>query len=258
MNLRPRFGLAVILCISSLLWLAAAARAATEVDLELVLAVDASGSVDDGEFALQLGGIAAALRDPEVLAAIRSGPTGRIAVTLAVWAEANRPKGALPWRIVSDASSLAAFAREVETAGRMIPAGGTGIGKAIWFSVGLIERNGIEAPRRVIDISGDGRETAFREWSVPVGQARQIARSRAVTVNGLAILNEEPDLEAYYRAQVIVGAGAFTLAARTYEDFAAAMRRKLIREIEYQPEVSQDRPTDSPARLAAGRGDGPD
>ncbi len=228
-------GLALTICLAGV----AAARAETEVDLELVLAVDGSGSVDGREFALQMAGIAAAFRDPEVVAAIASGPRGRIAVTLAVWAEANRPKDSLPWEVIADAASAARFADLVETHPRRIPAGGTGIGKAIWYSIGLIERNGIEAPRRVIDLSGDGRETAFREWSVPVRQARNIASARAVTINGLPILNEEPELEDYYRKNVITGAGAFTEVAQSYEDFAQAMRRKLIREIEYRPEVSR-------------------
>ena len=202
-----------------------------------MLAVDASGSVDDAEFALQMAGIAAAFRDPEVVAAIERGPLGRIAVTLALWAEANRPKHALAWQTVSGAAEAARFAERVAATPRAIPAGGTGIGKAIWFSLVQLDGNGFTAPRRVIDLSGDGRETAFRDWSVPVQQARMAAQARDVTINGLAILNEEPELERYYRNRVISGRGAFAMAAADYDAFAEAMRRKLIREIGYEPEI---------------------
>jgi len=218
---------------------AAPARSQTEVDLELVLAVDASGSVDAREYALQVAGIAAAFRDDEVIAAIQSGPLGRIAVTLAVWAEANRPKDALAWQIIDGRGAAMVFADRVARYPRSIPAGGTGIGKAIWFAIGLLDGNGLDAPRRVIDVSGDGRETTFREFSVPVSQARAIAQARGITINGLPILNEEPELEDYYRNEVIVGFGAFTEPAGSYEDFARAIRKKLQKEIEYRPEIGR-------------------
>jgi hypothetical protein len=191
-----------------------AARAKTPVDLQLVVAVDASGSVDDREYALQLGGIAAAFRDARVLWAIAEGPTGRIGVALVGWAESNRPKAASRWHIIDDAASAETFARTVETFGRQF-GGGTGIGRAMTFSVTLLERSGLASPRRVIDISGDGRETTFREWSVPPEQARHAAIDRGITINGLAILSEDPDLEAYYARAVIAGPGAFVMTAAT-------------------------------------------
>ena len=203
-----------------------------------MLAVDASGSVDEREFALQMGGIAAGFRDPAVQEAIARGPLGRIAVTVAIWAEANRPKYAMPWRMIETAADAEAFAAVVERTPRTIASGGTGIGKAIWFSLTQIRDNEFQATRRVIDLSGDGRETAPREWSVLTQQATQAARAFDVTINGLAILNDEPALEAYYRRHVITGFGAFTMTAADYEDVAEAMRRKLLREISYEPEVS--------------------
>ena len=213
-----------------------------------MLAVDASGSVDEREFALQMGGIAAGFRDPEVRAAIARGPLGRIAVTVAIWAEANRPKFARPWRLTAPPEGAEAFAALVERTPRTIASGGTGIGKAIWFSLTEIRDNGFRAPRRVVDISGDGRETAVREWSVLTQQATQAARSFGVTVNGLAILNDDPDLERYYRRHVVTGPGAFTMAAADYEDVAAAMRRKLLREISYEPEVGWALPAEAAPR----------
>lgn len=203
-----------------------------------MLAVDASGSVDEREFALQMGGIAAGFRDPAVQEAIARGPLGRIAVTVAIWAEANRPKHAMPWRMIETAADAEAFAAVVERTPRTIASGGTGIGKAIWFSLTQIRDNAFRAARRVIDLSGDGRETAPREWSVLTQQATQAARAFDVTINGLAILNDEPALESYYQRHVITGFGAFTMAAADYQDVAEAMRRKLLREISYEPEVS--------------------
>jgi hypothetical protein len=214
-------------------------QAQVPVDLQLVLAIDGSGSIDDAELALQTGGIAAAFRDPEVQAAIAAGPLQRIAVTAIIWAEANLPKDALPWHLVRDTDSAEAFAAAVAGFRRRQAIGGTGIGKAIVSAVRRFDSNGFASARLVVDVSGDGEETAFRDYSVPVGQARAVARARGVTVNGLAILSDEPDLDAYYRRAVITGAGAFVMAAQSFQDFARAIRLKLLREIEFRPLISR-------------------
>ncbi|MGP1254737.1 MAG: DUF1194 domain-containing protein [Kiloniellales bacterium] len=221
---------------------AAPASAQTRVDLELVLAVDASGSVDSAEYELQMQGIATALRDPEVADAIAGGPLSAIAVTVMLWAEANRPKQSLPWARLSDTDSIERFAAGVAEMPRRLPAGGTGIGKAIQYAVWEIDRNDYAGTRQVIDLSGDGRETAFREFSLSARQGRSLAVLQGITVNGLAILNEVPDLATYYESEVIGGAGAFVEVARDYEDFAEALRRKLIREISWRPNVSSPAP----------------
>lgn len=218
-----------------------------EVDLELVLAVDTSGSVDDAEYALQLSGIANAFRDPEVVAAIASGPLGRIGVNVSFWAESQLPKQSLDWLVIADAADAAAFAATLDALPRATPVGGTGIGQGVIYSVRIMEDNNLKGTRRVIDVSGDGRETPFRYFSVPPEQARAYAAARGVTVNGLAILTDEPDLERYYRESVIVGPGAFAVAAEDFEAFAEAMRRKLIREITYRPSVSRLPPEQRPA-----------
>ena len=235
---RCRFGSAL----AGLLALLAAvlpAAAETDVDLELVLAVDTSGSVDAAEYALQISGIANAFRDPEVLEAIAAGPLGRIAVTVAFWAESRLPKQSLDWLIVAGPADAAAFADRLEALPRAEPRGGTGIGRGIIYAVRLMEDNGLNGARRVVDVSGDGRETTFRYFTVPPEQARAYAAARGVTVNGLAILTDDPTLERYYREAVIVGAGAFTLAADDFDDFAGAQRRKLLREITFRPSVSR-------------------
>ncbi|MDX1424244.1 MAG: DUF1194 domain-containing protein [Kiloniellales bacterium] len=218
---------------------AAAESFEIDVDLELVLAVDTSGSVDAEEYALQISGIAEAFRDPEVVAAIAAGPLGRIAVNVAFWAESQLPKQSLAWRVIAEAGDAAAFAATLDALPRAAPAGGTGIGRGVIYAVRLLQENDISGTRRVIDVSGDGRETPFRYFSVPPEQARAYAAAHGVTVNGLAILADEPDLERYYRESVIVGPGAFTLAADDFQDFADAMRRKLIREITFRPSLSR-------------------
>jgi len=208
------------------------------VDLELVLAIDASGSVSDGEYRLQVEGIAGAFRDAGVQAAIAKQPLGRIAVALVVWAEANRPKDVTPWFVVSDAASAEAFAATVESWPRRIANGGTGIGKALHFSALALTTNAYAADRMVIDLSGDGRETPPSDWTLGPAEGRAYAAARGVDINGLAILNDEPDLEAYFRSEVIQGRAAFVIAVEDYAGYAEAMRIKLIREIEAEPNVS--------------------
>jgi hypothetical protein len=217
------------------------AVAQVDVDLELVLAVDASGSVDQREYALQTGGIAAGFRDETVLAALQSGAQGQIAVALVTWADSATPKDVSPWHLIADAASAERFARMAESFPRRV-LGGTGIGEAVEFSARQFDRNGLTGSRRVIDLSGDGSETTPRDFVVTPKLARVFALNRGITINALAILTDEPDLEAYYRAQIVGGPGAFTLAVASYEDFAKAIRAKLIREIEYRPEMSETGP----------------
>ena len=208
------------------------------VDLMLVLAVDASGSVDDSEFALQLAGIAAGFRDPKVRAAIKAGPEGRIAVELLVWADHQVPKDRSGWFVLASDREAENFARIVETFTRN-QNGATGIGEGLAAAMRAIVASGFEARRRVIDVSGDGRETPAREFVVLLPQARAMAYEQGITINGLAITNEDPGLLSYYQNAVQAGPGSFTLPATDYEAFAEAMRRKLLREIEYRPAISQ-------------------
>jgi hypothetical protein len=221
----------------SLLAFAESAPAEESVDLELVLAIDASGSVDPGEWALQMQGYAAAFRDPRVQEALSSGPNGRIGVAVVVWADATVPKWESAWFVLAtpaDAERFATYMAGLERGA----IGGTGIGAGIAAAIRKLDRNGLTAPRQVVDVSGDGRETPAREFVVLVQWARQMAEARGVTVNGLAILNEEPDLAHWYRSNVIAGAGAFVLTAADYQDFTRAIVAKLIREIEHMPRLS--------------------
>ena len=211
-----------------LLALTGAPRAsAAEVDLQLVLAIDSSSSVSMDEYYLQLEGYAAAFRHPDLHKAIASGSRQAIAVTLFEWSGARRQTINFPWRRLSDAAALEGFAAELAVAPRLVLGGETAIGYAIDFALDLFSSSEFAGARRVIDVSGDGASNQGR----PVTAARDDALFQGVVVNGLAVLNEEPDVDAFYARYVIGGPGAFVVAARDYTDFADAILKKLIREI---------------------------
>ncbi len=213
-------------------------HAQTAVDLKLVLAVDASGSVDEREYELQMGGIARAFRHPDVLNAIESGANHRIAVNLVVWAEHQVPKTDIGWFTIGTAADAERFAMAVQSLGRTAN-GATGMGEGLAAALRLLEDTRIESSRLVVDISGDGSETPPRDYVVLMPQARSMAYYRNVTVNGLAILGSEDNLDEWYRNNVLTGRDSFLEIANSYEDFANAMRRKLLREIEPLPRTSQ-------------------
>jgi len=215
-----------------------AAAQETQVDLELALAVDASASVDDAEYRLQLEGIAYGFRDAAVQAAIGRGDLGRIAVNLIIWAEAGVPPDMTGWHVLAEPAEIEAFAALIATLPRRLT-GGTGLGEGVAQAIASFDRNDIASARRVVDVSGDGEETTPREFVVQAVQARAMARARGITVNGLAVLNETPDLDRWYRRFVQSGANSFVMAVTSFEDFADAMQRKLLREIEPLPQMSK-------------------
>jgi hypothetical protein len=197
------------------------------VDLELVLAIDGSRSIDDREFALQLRGTADAFRDRAFFNALHSAAPRGIAVTMVQWAGHEHQAHVVAWRHVEDAISAAAFADEIVAAGRRLSPGPTGIGSAIRFSRQLMETNGFAGARRVIDISGDGSNNSGNRPEI----ARDEALARGVTINGLTVTNEIPGLDRYFSARVIGGPGAFVIEALDFEQFAVAFKLKLIREV---------------------------
>lgn len=222
---RTTFALLVLFC------LRLPVHAEEKVDLALVLAVDVSGSVSGQEYDLQIGGIARAFRQPDIVEAIRSGRYGRIAVNLMLWGDPDYEKMVTGWQVVGDTASAAAFA-DTAASFRSLIGGGTGIGVAIGYGITLIETSGFVADRKVIDVSGDGTELG--EIRVPrfkVGNAQAMREAHGVVVNGLAITNDVPDLETYYRANVAGGPGSFVISIKRYEDYAEAIHRKLLREI---------------------------
>jgi Protein of unknown function (DUF1194) len=197
------------------------------VDLELVLAVDCSRSIDDEEFALQVQGYAAAFRHPAVLRAIRSGERRAIAVTYVQWAGPFLQNQALGWTLINDDESTAEFADRFQAAPRAFQGGGTSLSGIIDFSRSLFPKSGFSAKRRVIDISGDGINNSGRLAQ----SARDDAVREGLTVNGLAITTEVAALDEYFRQNVVGGEGAFVIEVEDFASFAQAILNKLIREI---------------------------
>lgn len=206
------------------------------VDLELVLAVDASASVSNAEYRLQMDGIAAAFRDEGVLKAVQSGPLKSIGVAVVVWADAEEEKQTSDWYIVSNAQEAEAFAQMVEGFQREAH-GGTGIGAGILHAIQMLRHNRLHAARRVVDVSGDGKESETKSFSQTIEYARRAATEDQITVNGLAILTDDETLDEWYWEEVATGLGRFVMAADSFEDFANAMKKKLIQEIQYTPPV---------------------
>jgi len=207
------------------------------VDLELVQAVDASGSVEPSEWRLELDGIAAAIRAPEVLTAIKAGRHGRIAIALMAWADATRQQDTSDWFVIDDAASADVFAGIVERFPRRVH-GGTGIGSAIAEAIRTMRIAPFEADRQIVDVSGDGSETPVREEAaILLPSAIAMADAFGVTVNGLAITVQEHDLDRYYAAKVVTGPGHFVIKANDYPDYRQAIREKLLREL--APDVSE-------------------
>jgi len=225
-----------------LLLLAGVARAAEPVDMALVLVSDVSRSVDDSEFQMEKSGYAAAFNDPRVLAAIRSGAVGAIAVAYVEFAGPYEVNTVLDWRVVRDAGSARQLTDALEAAPRSFW-GRTSISAGIDRAMQLLGENGFEAQRRVIDVAGDGTNNSGRD----VSAARDDAVAAGVIVNGLAIINEHPasytyahvqppgGLTEWYRQNVIGGPGAFVVEVREFAAFGEAMTRKLINEIAALP-----------------------
>lgn len=205
-----------------------AQRSLSDVDLVLVLALDVSGSVDEDEFDLQRQGLAKAFRHPAVIAAIRRGAKKRIAVSVVQWAGFGQQKVSLPWTMIGDAAGGSELAARLAMMRRQYPDGVTHITGVIGFATRLALAAPFNSYRRVIDVSGDGENNVDKEPD----EARDAAVLAGLTVNGLAIVNADADLPAYYRARVIGGVGAFVVTATDYEDFPRAILLKLLQEID--------------------------
>ncbi len=205
------------------------------VDLELILAVDISFSVDESEARKQRDGYVAALQSEEVVDAISSGPHGRIAVIYVEWADSSVQRIVAPWTIISGSEDADAFAAKVRDA-PFVQGHYTAIGSMVEKAMVLFEQNNADGLRRVIDISGDGPQNQ----GAPLETARLRAADRDIVINGLPIISEKQDpwrprvevqIDNYYRNQVIAGPGAFVVPARDFDDFKKAVLRKMILEI---------------------------
>jgi hypothetical protein len=214
------------------------AARATEVDLLLVLAADVSRSVDAQKFQLQRDGYAAALSDPRVLDAIRSGVNKRIAVCLVEWSGMGSQKVVIDWTMIDGPKAAQQFGDRLLETQRSF-ADRTSISGGIDFALTQFARAPFEANRRTIDVSGDGTNNSGRD----VRQARDEALKAGVTINGLVILSERPlpwnpehtnppgGLAQYYRDNVIGGPGAFVMEAKDFNSFGQAIINKMVAEI---------------------------
>ena len=219
--------------LAALLGLSAAAPAPQQVDVKLVLAVDVSPSIDDREFAVEREGTAAAFMDPQVVQAIQNGSLGRIAVALVHFSSAQFNRVIVNWTIIRDRASAQAFATAVRNAPRT-PGRRTSISSALEISSLLLESSekDITATRRVIDVTGDGPNNAGD--SMTMAHDKTIAQG--IVVNGLPVMDDMAngyfaDLDKYYAGCVTGGRGAFVVVVKSYREYSAAMRRKLILEI---------------------------
>lgn len=231
-------------CARALFWTAvascscfcAADAAQPAIDLELVIAADTSSSIDDREAGLEREGVASAFRSPEILRAISSGSLGRIAVLYLDWSGGPNNRIIANWRTIHDKASADAFADALLKAPRTYGRG-TSIGGAIEMGASLIESSGLEATRKAIDISGDGPANT----GPLVAEARDEVVARGIVINGLPIMSGDygtgdwgaypGQLDQYYMHCVIGGQGSFIVPAKGFQEFVAAMRRKLVLEI---------------------------
>jgi len=238
-SVRRLAGLLIVWCVSLAAPLAASVRA-QQVDLEIVLAMDGSGSISSDEFLLQVIGTAAALKDPGVQHAILSGPTGRVAIAAVIWSDAAFPKYPTEWHLLNSPGAIDGFAQRLLNFNNPANAskrqgkggGGTGIGDGIVYALEMIRSNRFAGSRKVVDVSGDGVETdPWFKKAFTLPDARQLAKAQGVTVNGLAILTDNWKLDHYYREEVISGPGSFVVKAVNFDAFAVAIRNKMLREM---------------------------
>lgn len=214
-------------CCLPVLSLSALGQPARRVDLELILAVDCSLSIDDSEFRLQVEGTASAFTDPAVLRAITGGEMGAIAVAYMQWAGPHEQRLSIPWTHIGSREAAYRLSDMIRRQPRGFRGDATSIGAAIDFARQVFARSSFRGTRRTVDISSDGVNNAGR---IPP-RARDDAVADGVTINALPILSEFAGLDEYFRDEVIGGPGAFVLPAPDFTVFAQAIRAKLIREL---------------------------
>jgi Protein of unknown function (DUF1194) len=212
---------------------------AAGADLEVILAADVSRSIDDAEFDLQRKGYAAAVTDPRVLTAIHGRASGAIGVSFIEWSGDEDQHVVVDWTEIRDEEDAGSVAAAILAAPRSF-IGRTSISAAIDFAMAHFDKAKWQANRRVIDISGDGTNNSGR----PITEARDQAVASGVTINGLAIINDKPNLgysahtqppgglPLYYKENVIGGPNAFLLVVQDFNSFADAMANKLAKEID--------------------------
>jgi len=202
-------------------------------DLALVLAVDGSASVTFDEFNMIAGGLAEALRDPAVIRGLTSGQQRASLCAVIIFSGAGSAEIMVGWTRIASREDALAFADRVEMIPRIVRPGLTAIGAALLAAFALLAAAPAPATRRLVDIASDGGSND----GPPPGPIRDQMVAAGITINGLCVLHEEPDLVATYTREVIGGPGAFALPCPDYPAFSDAMRRKLLREVSQTPMV---------------------
>ena len=207
------------------------------VDVALVFAIDGSGSIEGHEFSFQMAAIAKAMVQSNIIQAIRSGYHQRIAVNYVVWGDADRSSQTGKWRIIENSNDAKSFSAELKSLERRTT-GNTGVGVGMGDALMLLADLPFRTDRMVVDVSGDGTETLVRRRgkrkSEKIGNtfdATTLARTMGVTINGLVLPSSEPNLAAWYRKNVQVGAESFVVVASSFDKISMTMHRKLLREI---------------------------
>jgi hypothetical protein len=222
-----RWILAFFLALASFPAGPARAEGTTPVAIELVLALDSSASVDRREFQLQLDGLALAFRDPEVLRQIETlRPLGS-AIAVIQWGGPGETRIVIPFTHVETARDAKALGFRIGLIRRWMRASSTSIATGLADAQALLETNGFDGHRRIIDVSGDGPDNS----GVDIDQARARIAAAGITVNGLPIMADDPVLADYYQKRVIVGPTSFIEPARDFDDYARAIKEKLLREL---------------------------
>jgi hypothetical protein len=228
-------GAALVLCL-----VAGGGAIAEEVDVALILAGDVSGSMTPGELHTERDGLAAALRDPAVMAAIHQGAIGRVAITYVEWAGPSEQWQIVPWTVIDDRQAAEAFAGILARA-PVVSGNQTSLSAGLLSAARQFRTSGVTADRRVIDVSGDGPSNA----GPSLAAARDAVVAEGITINGLPLSappqggpygyltarRDRPEIGQYYEDCVIGGLGAFVMPLTDPAQFSVAMRRKLVLEI---------------------------
>ncbi|MEC7764000.1 MAG: DUF1194 domain-containing protein [Pseudomonadota bacterium] len=220
MRLRSR-----LVCLPAALALMVASGTASACNLSLVLALDVSASIDEQEYTLQQEGLARALMDRKVVQAVEA--QGGIWITVFEWSGARHQYEQLPWTFAAGRAELAGVAGEIRAASRRVGEFPTSLGYALGHALNLLKAAPARCARQVIDVSGDG----VNNDGFPPASAYVAHDMSLITVNGLAITGGDPKILGYFTDTVIQGPGAFVQPADSYDDYAEAMERKLLREL---------------------------
>lgn len=225
------------LTVLTAVWLGFTAPARAEiVDLELVLALDVSASIDDAEYDLQIGGLADAFLDEAVIGGIEVTGDDGIAVMMFQWSSIREQAISIDWTLLKTAEDARNFSDRIRNSPRLYKIGGTSIAGAVQFAADQLALNQYQGRRRIIDVSGDG----ISDFTIFLNRVRDRTVLNGIRINGLAILDAVPHLDVYFEENLIGGPFSFVEVANGFSEYPKAIHRKLIREISPDPVARQE------------------